>query len=156
MFGESTATGLKISICVNHGIYLRRLDIPHCVLFEIVLQYLEYPNLSGNGTVWGDPQGQSVYQCFRTLYSLWKRTIANGLRGTIATLCKGSANAVSTLESNVAELNAIEEYFYVETPAEQALRGEPDRNLKTPRVNFVCRSSDDGKSELFRRIHSMY
>jgi len=50
----------------------------------------------------------------------------------------------------------FKEYFYVETPAEQALRGEPDRNLKTPRVNFVCGTSGDGKSELFRRIHSIY
>ena len=74
----------------------------------------------------------------------------------IETLSKGSANAVTTLGSNVAELNAIKEYLYVETPVEQALRGELDRNLKTPRVIFVCGSSGDGKSELFRRIHSNY
>ncbi|MEJ7590805.1 MAG: hypothetical protein WKF77_04600 [Planctomycetaceae bacterium] len=74
----------------------------------------------------------------------------------IETLSNGSANAVTTLESNVAELNAIKEYLYAETPVEQALRGELDRNLKTPRVIFVCGSSGDGKSEPFPRIHSMY
>jgi len=74
----------------------------------------------------------------------------------IETLSNGSANAVTTLESNVAEWNAIKEYLYVETPAEQALRGELDRNLKTPRVIFVCGTSGDGKSELFPHIHSMY
>jgi DNA phosphorothioation-dependent restriction protein DptF len=74
----------------------------------------------------------------------------------IETLSKGSATAVTTLESNVAELNALKEYLYVQTPVEQALRTEIDRNLKTPRVIFVCGSSGDGKSELFRRIHADY
>ncbi len=44
----------------------------------------------------------------------------------IATLSKGSATAVTTLESNVAELNALKEYLYVQTPVEQALRAEID------------------------------
>lgn len=74
----------------------------------------------------------------------------------IETLSKGSATAVTTLESNVAELNALKEYLYVQTPVEQALRAEIDKNLKTPRVIFVCGSSGDGKSELFRRIHTSY
>jgi hypothetical protein len=39
---------------------------------------------------------------------------------------------------------------------EQAWRAEIDKNLKTPRVIFVCGSSGDGKSELFRRIHACY
>jgi DNA phosphorothioation-dependent restriction protein DptF len=72
----------------------------------------------------------------------------------IETLSKGSATAVTTLESNVAELNALKEYLYVQTPVESALRAEIDRNLKTPRVIFVCGSSGDGKSGLFRRIHA--
>jgi DNA phosphorothioation-dependent restriction protein DptF len=71
----------------------------------------------------------------------------------VETLSKGSATAVTTLESSVAELNVLEEYLYVQTPVEQALRTEIDRNLKTPRVIFVCGSSGDGKSDLFRRIH---
>ena len=33
----------------------------------------------------------------------------------IETLSKGSATAVTTLESNVAELNALKEYLYVQT-----------------------------------------
>jgi DNA phosphorothioation-dependent restriction protein DptF len=74
----------------------------------------------------------------------------------IATLSKGSATAVTTLESNVAELKALREYRYVQTPVEQALRAEIDRNLKTPCVIFVCGYSGHGKSELFRGIHSDY
>ena len=70
----------------------------------------------------------------------------------IATLSKGSATAVTTLESNVGELNALKEYLYVQTPVEQALRSEIDRNPKTPRVIFVCGSSGDGKSELQRLV----
>jgi|GEM_PF-1286877 len=73
-----------------------------------------------------------------------------------ATLSKGSATAVTTLESNVAKLQALKEYLYVQTPVEQALRAEIDRNLKTPCVIFVCGFSGDGKSELFRGIHSDY
>jgi len=64
----------------------------------------------------------------------------------IETLSRGSATAVTTLESNVAELNAIKEYLYVETPVEQALRGELDRNLKIPRIIFVCRLSLPGRN----------
>ncbi|MEI6538463.1 MAG: DNA phosphorothioation-dependent restriction protein DptF [Planctomycetota bacterium] len=37
-----------------------------------------------------------------------------------------------------------------------ALRAEIDSNLKKPRVIFVCGSSGDGKSELFRRIYASY
>jgi len=74
----------------------------------------------------------------------------------IETLSKGSATAVTTLESHIAELEALKAYLYVQTPVEQALRTEIDRNLKQPRVIFVCGSSGDGKSELFRRIHSDY
>jgi hypothetical protein len=48
----------------------------------------------------------------------------------IETQSKGSAIAVTTLESNVAELSALKEYLYVQTPIEQALRSEIDRNLK--------------------------
>ena len=74
----------------------------------------------------------------------------------IQTLSKGSATAVTTLESHVAELEALKEYLYVQTPVEQALRAEIDKNLKKPRVIFVCGSSGDGKSELFRRIYADY
>ena len=74
----------------------------------------------------------------------------------IEALSKGSATAVTTLESNVADLNALKEYLYVQTPVEAALRAEIDNNLKKPRVIFVCGSSGDGKTELFRRIYSSY
>ena len=74
----------------------------------------------------------------------------------IETLSKGSATAVTTLESNTAELEGLKAYLYVQTPVEKALRAEIDRNLTTPRVIFVCGSSGDGKSELFRRIHADY
>jgi|GEM_PF-2160772 len=55
----------------------------------------------------------------------------------IETLSKGSATAVTTLESNTAELEGLKAYLYVQTPVEQALRAEIDRNLKKPRVIFV-------------------
>jgi len=74
----------------------------------------------------------------------------------IETLSKGSATAVTTLESNVADLNALKAYLYVQTPVEAALRTEIDKNLKKPPVIFVCGSSGDGKSELFRRIYANY
>ena len=70
----------------------------------------------------------------------------------IETLSKESATAVTTLESNVADLNAMKEYLYLQTPVEADLQAEIDSNLKTPRVIFACGSSGDGKSELFRRI----
>ena len=70
----------------------------------------------------------------------------------IETLSKGSATAVTTLESHGEELNAVKEYLYVQTAVEKALRAEIDRNVKTPRVIFVCGSSGDGKSELFRPV----
>lgn len=74
----------------------------------------------------------------------------------IETLSKRSATAVTTLESHTAELEALKAYLYVQTPVEQALRAEIDKNLKQPRVVFVCGSSGDGKSELFRSIHAAY
>jgi ABC-type uncharacterized transport system fused permease/ATPase subunit len=88
--------------------------------------------------------------------AIHQRTADMNFEELIETLSKGSATAVTTLESNVAELNALKEYLYVQTPVEQALRSEIDRNLKSPRVIFVCGSSGDGKSELFRRIHASY
>ncbi len=74
----------------------------------------------------------------------------------IETLSKGSATAVTTLESNVAELNVLKEYLYVQTPVEAALRAEIDSNLKKPRAIFVCGSSGDGKSIRCRSIHASY
>ena len=74
----------------------------------------------------------------------------------IETLTKGSASAVTTLESNVADLNALKKYLDVQTPVGAALRAEIDNNLKKPCVIFVCGSSGDRKSELYRRIYDSY
>ena len=60
------------------------------------------------------------------------------------TLLNGSATAVTTLESNVAELNALKEYLYVQTPVEQALRSEIDRNLKYPGDRQVRTGATNG------------
>lgn len=70
----------------------------------------------------------------------------------VETLSRGSASAVTTLESNVAELNVLKEILYVQTPVTQAMRTALEKNVNTPRVIFVCGSSGDAKSELFRRI----
>lgn len=70
----------------------------------------------------------------------------------IDTLSKGSATAVTTLESNVAELNALKEYLYVQTPVEQALRASVDWHRNKRRVTFVVCSGDDGETQVLRRI----
>lgn len=74
----------------------------------------------------------------------------------IETRSKGSASAVTTLESNVADLNALKKYLDVQTPVGVALRAEIDNNFKKPCVIFVCGSSGDRKSELYRRIYDSY
>jgi hypothetical protein len=63
----------------------------------------------------------------------------------IATLSKDSATAVTTLQSNVAELNALKEYFYVQTPFERALRAEIDRNLNSPSDQQVSTRATYGR-----------
>ena len=73
------------------------------------------------------------------------RTADMDFEELIATLSKGSATAVTTLESNVAELNALKEYLYVQTPVEQALRSEIDRNLKTARDRHVSTRATYGR-----------
>ena len=85
-----------------------------------------------------------------------RRNVGMNFEELIETLSKGSATAVTTLESHAADLEALKAYLYVQTSVEQALRAEIDKNLKKPRVIFVCGSSGDGKSELFRRIHADY
>ena len=62
----------------------------------------------------------------------------------IETLSKGSATAVTTLESKVAESDALKEYLYVQTPVEQALRSEIDRNLKMPSDRQVRTGATNG------------
>jgi hypothetical protein len=67
-----------------------------------------------------------------------QRTADMNFEELIETLSKGSATAVTTLESHGDELNALKEYLYVQTPVEKALRAEIDRNLRTPRDRQVC------------------
>jgi hypothetical protein len=62
-----------------------------------------------------------------------------------ATLSKGSATAVTTLESIVAELNALKEYLYVQIPFERALRAEIDRNLNSPSDQQVSTGATYGR-----------
>lgn len=62
----------------------------------------------------------------------------------IETLSKGSATAVTTLERKVAESDALKEYLYVQTPVEQALRSEIDRNLKLPSDRQVRTGATNG------------
>ena len=93
----------------------------------------------------------------------------------IETQSRGSATALATLESNVAELKALTEHRMcgskngtgsrcsrinatnpnrregactIFAAVEQGTRTESDKNLKTPRVIFVCGSSSDGNIEL--------
>jgi hypothetical protein len=74
-----------------------------------------------------------------------QRTAAMNFEELTAVLSKGSATAVATLESNVAELNVLKEYLYVQTPVEQALRSEIDRNLNSPSDQQVSTGATYGR-----------
>lgn len=77
------------------------------------------------------------------------------LKQMIGMLSKGSAQAVSTLNSQSKDANKLKKYLYVKTPVEKALLLELDESLEK-RIIFLCGSSGDGKSEIFRRIHKKY
>lgn len=74
---------------------------------------------------------------------------------TIEMLSKGSAQAVTTLNSKSEDAEKLKNYLYVKTPVETALLSAlRDSSLK--RIVFLCGSSGDGKSEIFRRIHKKF
>ncbi|MFN3194258.1 MAG: DNA phosphorothioation-dependent restriction protein DptF [Aureliella sp.] len=74
---------------------------------------------------------------------------------TIEMLSKGSAQAVTTLGSASKEAAKLKKYLYVRTPVEKALTECLDESTEK-RIVFLCGSSGDGKSEVFRRIHKKY
>ncbi|QEG39344.1 DNA phosphorothioation-dependent restriction protein DptF [Roseimaritima ulvae] len=74
---------------------------------------------------------------------------------TIEMLSKGSAQAVTTLGSASKEAAKLKKYLYVRTPVEKALTTALD-DSSVKRILFLCGSSGDGKSEVFRRIHEKY
>ena len=77
------------------------------------------------------------------------------LEKTIEMLSKGSAQAVTTLSSSSSSAEALKNYLYVKTPVEKALLSSlQESSLK--RIVFLCGSSGDGKSEIFRRIHKKF
>lgn len=77
------------------------------------------------------------------------------LKQTIEMLSKGSAQAVTTLKSSSVDAEKLKEYLYVRTPVEQALLAALDGS-SDKRIVFLCGSSGDGKSEIFRRNHKKY
>lgn len=77
------------------------------------------------------------------------------LKQTIEMLSKGSAQAVTTLNSSSADAEKLKKYLYVRTPVEKALLAALDGSSEK-RIVFLCGSSGDGKSEIFRRIHKKY
>lgn len=74
---------------------------------------------------------------------------------TIEMLSKGSAEAVTTLTSKTEGAEKLKKYLYVRTPVEKALLNILDGSTEK-RIVFLCGSSGDGKSEIFRRIHKKY
>ena len=74
---------------------------------------------------------------------------------TIEMLSKGSAQAVTTLNSKNEDAEKLKKYLYVRTPVEKALLNTLDDSTEK-RIVFLCGSSGDGKSEIFRRIHKKY
>jgi DNA phosphorothioation-dependent restriction protein DptF len=77
------------------------------------------------------------------------------LKKTIEMLSKGSAQAVSTLNSASLSAETLKNYLYVETPVEKALISALQES-KSKRIIFLCGSSGDGKSEIFRRVHKKF
>jgi DNA phosphorothioation-dependent restriction protein DptF len=77
------------------------------------------------------------------------------LEKTIEILSKGSAQAVTTLNSSSSNAEGLKQYLYVKTPVEKALLAAlQESSLK--RIIFLCGSSGDGKSEIFRRVHKTF
>lgn len=77
------------------------------------------------------------------------------LKKTIEMLSKGSAQAVTTLNSKSKDAEKLKQYLYVPTPVEKALVAVLDETRKK-RIVFLCGSSGDGKSEIFRRVHKTF
>ncbi len=77
------------------------------------------------------------------------------LKKTIEMLSKGSAQAVATLNSSSVSADEIKNYLYVKTPVEKALLVELQKSA-LKRIIFLCGSSGDGKSEIFRRVHKKF
>ena len=59
------------------------------------------------------------------------------------------------LNSSSADAEKLKKYLYVRTPVEKALLAALDGS-SDKRIVFLCGSSGDGKSEIFRRIHKKY
>jgi DNA phosphorothioation-dependent restriction protein DptF len=77
------------------------------------------------------------------------------LKKTIEMLSKGSAQAVTTLKSSSLSADELKSYLYVKTPVEKALLSALQESA-LKRIVFLCGSSGDGKSEIFRRVHKKF
>ena len=77
------------------------------------------------------------------------------LKQMIEMLSKGSAQAVTTLRPANAEASKLKDYLYVKTPVEKLFLRILDETV-SKRIVFLCGSSGDGKSEIFRRHHKKF
>lgn len=77
------------------------------------------------------------------------------LKQMVEMLSKGSAQAVTTLRTANANAAKLKDYLYVKTPVEKALIRILDETIGK-RIVFLCGSSGDGKSEIFRRHHKKF
>ena len=77
------------------------------------------------------------------------------LRELVAMLSKSSAEAVATLGKSNPQAKKLKTYLYVKTNVEKDLQKKLEENA-SKRIVFLCGSSGDGKSEIFKRIHKKF
>lgn len=74
----------------------------------------------------------------------------------IQMLSKGSAQAVTTMSDASEEAKELKAFLYVKTNIERDLRAKLADSIDEKKIIFLCGSSGDGKSEIFRRTIDDY
>ena len=77
------------------------------------------------------------------------------LRQLVAMLSKSSAEAVATLGKSDPQAKKLKTYLHVKTNVEKDLQSKLEADA-SKRIIFLCGSSGDGKSEIFKRIHNKF
>jgi DNA phosphorothioation-dependent restriction protein DptF len=77
------------------------------------------------------------------------------LKSLVEMLSKSSAEAVATLGQSNPQAKKLKTYLYVKTNVEKDLQKKLEGST-AKRIVFLCGSSGDGKSEIFKRIHRKF
>lgn len=77
------------------------------------------------------------------------------LKSLVEMLSKSSAEAVATLGKSNPQAKKLKTYLYVKTNIEKDLQKRLEGST-SKRILFLCGSSGDGKSEIFKRIHRKF